>query len=50
VIAARRVVGVDLMELCPLHDNNISEFNAAKLAYRIIGYLAQAKGFIPSQK
>lgn len=46
VILSRRVVGVDLMELCPLPDAPLSEFNAAKLAYRLMGYLAQANGLI----
>lgn len=45
VIQAKKVVGVDLMELCPLRDNNISEFNAAKLAYRLMGYVAKANGW-----
>ena len=34
----RRVVGVDLMELAPIAGQVISEFAAAKLLYRIIGY------------
>jgi agmatinase len=46
VIQSRKIVGVDLMELCPLQDNNISEFNAAKLAYRLMGYIAKANGLI----
>lgn len=37
------VVGMDVVELCPLKDNNISEFTAAKLIYRLIGY-AQSLG------
>lgn len=41
VIRSRKVVGVDLMELCPLPDAPISEFNAAKLAYRLMGYIAR---------
>lgn len=40
VIASRRVVGVDIMELCPLKDSVQSELAAAKLAYRLMGYLA----------
>jgi len=42
--SGRRIVGIDLMELCPLQDNPISEFNAAKLAYRLMGYLGRAEG------
>ncbi|MBI4834042.1 MAG: agmatinase [Planctomycetes bacterium] len=33
------IVGFDVVELCPLKGNNISEFTAAKLVYRMIGYL-----------
>ena len=40
VIAAKRVVGVDIMELCPLKDNVVSELAAAKLAYRLMGYIS----------
>ncbi|MDD5655715.1 MAG: agmatinase [Elusimicrobia bacterium] len=40
VIAAKTVVGVDIMELCPLKDTVIAELTAAKLMYRLMGYLA----------
>ncbi|MDD5627700.1 MAG: agmatinase [Elusimicrobia bacterium] len=40
VIAKKRVVGVDVMELCPLRDTVASELAAAKLIYRLMGYLA----------
>jgi agmatinase len=40
VIAKRCVVGVDVMELCPLKDTVASELAAAKLMYRLMGYLA----------
>jgi len=40
VIAHKRVVGVDVMELCPLKDTVASEVAAAKLMYRLMGYLA----------
>ncbi len=43
VIEAKHVVGADVMELCPLEDNVISEIAAAKLVYRMMGYLL-AKG------
>ncbi len=39
VVSRKKVVGVDLMELCPLRDTVQSELAAAKLAYRIMGYL-----------
>ena len=38
VFEKHNVVGMDIVELCPLADNNISEFTAAKLLYRLIGY------------
>ncbi len=38
-IARKDVVGVDIMELCPLQDTSQSELAAAKLAYRLMGYL-----------
>ncbi|MEM1368383.1 MAG: agmatinase [Cyanobacteria bacterium P01_H01_bin.15] len=32
------VLGCDLMELCPLSESVVSEFTAAKLLYKILGY------------
>jgi agmatinase len=40
VIKRRRVVGLDVMELCPLKDTVASELATAKLIYRLMGYLA----------
>jgi agmatinase len=40
VIKKKRVVGVDVMELCPLRDTVASELAAAKLVYRLMGYLS----------
>ncbi len=40
VIEAKDVVGVDIMELCPLQDTVASELAAAKLMYRLMGYLS----------
>lgn len=42
VIERKEVVGVDMMELCPLKDTVSSELAAAKLVYRLMGYLAAA--------
>ncbi len=39
VIERKEVVGVDVMELCPLQDTVNSELAAAKLVYRLMGYL-----------
>ncbi len=36
VIAARRVVGFDVVELCPSESNKAPDFMAAKLIYRIL--------------
>ncbi|MBI2933728.1 MAG: agmatinase [Planctomycetes bacterium] len=43
VIREKNVVACDLVELCPLDGQVISEFAAAKLAYRVMGYV-HAKG------
>jgi agmatinase len=40
LIKKKRVVGVDVMELCPLRDTVASELATAKLMYRLMGYLA----------
>lgn len=37
----RHVVGTDLMELAPISGQVVSEFAAAKLLYRIIGYASE---------
>lgn len=38
VLSTKNVVGVDVMELRPLPDAPISQFAAAKLLYRLMGY------------
>ena len=41
-----QVIGCDVMELAPLSDSVVSEFTAAKLIYKLIGYLGfAAKSF-----
>ncbi|MBO9997644.1 MAG: agmatinase [Cyanobacteria bacterium SID2] len=35
----RTVIGADVMELCPIPNSVVSEFTAAKLTYKIMGYL-----------
>lgn len=37
------VIGCDVMELAPIADSVVSEFTAAKLVYKLIGYQAIAK-------
>ena len=41
VCRKKRVVGVDVVELAPQKDSVISEFTAAKLVYRLMGYLSR---------
>ena len=40
VCSEKKVVGVDLVEVSPLKGSPITEFNAAKLLYRLMGYLS----------
>jgi agmatinase len=42
VFERRQVVGMDLVELCPIPGQVVSEFFAAKLASKMIGYLGLA--------
>jgi len=37
------VIGYDVMELAPVVDSVVSQFTAANLVYKIIGYQALAK-------
>ncbi len=39
------VMGCDVMELAPIADSVVSEFTAAKLVYKLIGYQTIAKGW-----
>lgn len=39
----KKVVGFDVVELCPIKDNITSDFFAAKLIYRLLGYIFPAK-------
>jgi agmatinase len=45
VCEKHNVIGCDVMELAPLVDSVVSQFTAAKLVYKIIGYQASAKGW-----
>lgn len=40
-----QVIGCDVMELAPLTDSVVSQFSAAKLVYKLIGYQALAQGW-----
>lgn len=46
VIYKRNVVGFDVVEVSPNNCSNITEFNAAKLIYRLMGYIADKKKYI----
>lgn len=39
----KRVVGFDVVELCPIQGNIASDFLAAKLIYRLLGYIFPAR-------
>ena len=43
VIEAKNVVGFDVVELSPIPNQVVSEFLAAKLIYKLIGYLVSKK-------
>ena len=46
VIYKKNVVGFDVVEVCPLKNYHITEFNAAKLIYKLIGYISKKRGYI----
>jgi agmatinase len=39
----KKVVGFDIVELCPIKGNIASDFLAAKLLYRLLGYIFPVK-------
>ncbi|VVB99535.1 N(1)-aminopropylagmatine ureohydrolase [uncultured archaeon] len=43
VASKRKVVGFDVVELCPIPGNTVSDFLAARLVYKIIGYIETGK-------
>jgi agmatinase len=46
LFATHEVIGCDVMELAPAPDTVVSEFTAAKLVYKLIGYLALRQGWL----
>ncbi|MBD2092730.1 agmatinase [Microcoleus sp. FACHB-1515] len=46
VFDRHHVIGCDVMELAPIADSVVSEFTAAKLVYKLIGYQAIAQNWI----
>ncbi|MBI5233066.1 MAG: agmatinase [Deltaproteobacteria bacterium] len=52
VAAEKRVKGFDIMELCPIPGNVSSDFTAARLTYKIMGYINESldgQGLAPRQ-
>lgn len=45
VFETHQVIGCDVMELAPVVDSVVSQFTAAKLVYKLIGYQAIAQGW-----
>ncbi len=45
VFETHQVIGCDVMELAPVIDSVVSQFTAAKLVYKLIGYQALVKGW-----
>lgn len=45
IIDHHTVIGCDVMELAPIADSVVSEFTAAKLVYKLVGYQAIANGW-----
>ena len=43
VCASKRVIGFDIVELAPSKASPISDYNLAKLAYRLMGYIFSGK-------
>lgn len=46
VFESHQVIGCDVMELAPVEDSVVSEFTAAKLVYKLIGYQAVKEGLL----
>ncbi len=43
VIMDKNIVGMDVVELCPIKDQPASDFFAAKMIYRLLGYMYSSK-------
>ena len=44
VFNRHQVIGCDVMELAPISDSVVSEFTAAKLVYKLVGYKSYGRG------
>ncbi|MGD2183161.1 agmatinase [Lusitaniella coriacea] len=45
ILETHRAIGCDVVELAPISDSVVSEFTAAKLVYKLIGYYALSQGW-----
>ncbi|MGQ4646066.1 agmatinase [Lyngbya aestuarii] len=45
IFETHQVLGCDVMELAPVADSVVSQFTAAKLVYKLIGYQSLARGW-----
>lgn len=43
VCSKKKIVGVDIVEVAPRKADAVTEFNAAKLAYRLMGYISAGR-------
>lgn len=50
VFETYQVMGCDVMELAPVVDSVVSQFTAAKLVYKLIGYQATAQGWVQTKE
>ena len=41
IVRGRKVVGFDVVELCPLAGNPAPDYTAAKLAYKVMGTIVK---------
>ena len=39
IISSKNIVGLDVTELCPIENMVSADFTAAKLIYRLLGYI-----------
>ena len=46
VCEEREVLGFDVVEVAPIAGHDVSQFVAAKLTYRLMGYIARARGWL----
>lgn len=47
IIVNKKIVGMDIVELSPAKDNPAPEFSIAKLMYRLMGYISNARNWQP---